>query len=139
MSLQATAQATAEPPQPAAPCCTNRCPPLSLKKLRQLATPPASNPNDQSTGALVREDPSKLITDDPTLLTPAEIELLMRLAERRDKLEGGTVNLKHVKDYYAQLKSELSVRLLNLKIYAVLLRSALRSLIRSKKRNLVAS
>jgi flagellar motility protein MotE (MotC chaperone) len=52
------------------------------------ATPPASNPNDQSTGASVREDPSKLITDDPTLLTPAEIELLMRLAERRDELEG---------------------------------------------------
>jgi len=52
------------------------------------ATPPASSPSDSSLGASVREDPSKLITDDPTLLTPAEIELLMRLAERRDELEG---------------------------------------------------
>lgn len=52
------------------------------------AAPPASSPNDSSIGASVREDPSKLITDDPTLLTPAEIELLMRLAERRDELEG---------------------------------------------------
>ncbi|MDP4796994.1 MAG: hypothetical protein NWR87_08780, partial [Rhodospirillales bacterium] len=34
----------------------------------------------------VKGDPSKLITDDPTLLTPAEIEILMRLAERRDEL-----------------------------------------------------
>jgi len=34
----------------------------------------------------VRQDPTKLITDDPTLLTPAEIEILMRLAERRDEL-----------------------------------------------------
>ncbi len=38
-------------------------------------------------GATVQEDPSRLITDDPTLLTPAEIEILMRLAERRDELE----------------------------------------------------
>ena len=62
--------------------------PTDVAAQETAATPPASNPNDQSTGALVREDPSKLITDDPTLLTPAEIELLMRLAERRDKLEG---------------------------------------------------
>jgi flagellar motility protein MotE (MotC chaperone) len=34
----------------------------------------------------VRADPTRLITDDPTLLTPAEIEILMRLAERRDEL-----------------------------------------------------
>lgn len=31
---------------------------------------------------------SKLITDDPTLLTPAEIDLLEQLAERREVLEG---------------------------------------------------
>jgi len=35
----------------------------------------------------VKEDPGRLIKDDPTLLTPAEIELLQRLAERRDELE----------------------------------------------------
>lgn len=44
-------------------------------------------PGEPADGALtVRQDPSKLITDDPTLLTPAEIEILMRLAERRDEL-----------------------------------------------------
>jgi len=44
-------------------------------------------PGEPAEGAAtVRQDPSKLITDDPTLLTPAEIEILMRLAERRDEL-----------------------------------------------------
>ncbi|WNJ99072.1 hypothetical protein L2D14_14510 [Thalassospiraceae bacterium LMO-JJ14] len=44
-------------------------------------------PSEPAEGATtVRQDPSKLITDDPTLLTPAEIEILMRLAERRDEL-----------------------------------------------------
>jgi len=51
------------------------------------ATPPASASDDTAVGVSVRQDPSKLITDDPTLLTPAEIEILMRLAERRDELE----------------------------------------------------
>lgn len=45
---------------------------------------PAGTP---SGGGTVQEDPTRLITDDPTLLTPAEIEILMRLAERRDELE----------------------------------------------------
>ena len=44
-------------------------------------------PGEPAEGATtVRQDPTKLITDDPTLLTPAEIEILMRLAERRDEL-----------------------------------------------------
>lgn len=49
----------------------------------------AAPPVDQGAGeaGTVREDPSRLITDDPTLLTPAEIEILLRLAERRDELE----------------------------------------------------
>ncbi len=37
-------------------------------------------------GVSVQDDPGKLITDDPTLLSPAEIEILLRLAERRDEL-----------------------------------------------------
>lgn len=45
---------------------------------------PAEGKVDEPT--TVKGDPTKLITDDPTLLTPAEIEILMRLAERRDEL-----------------------------------------------------
>ncbi len=45
------------------------------------ATPPA-----EEGGVSVQDDPGKLITDDPTLLSPAEIEILLRLAERRDEL-----------------------------------------------------
>lgn len=48
---------------------------------------PADAPATESSGATVQEDPTRLISDDPTLLTPAEIEILMRLAERRDLLE----------------------------------------------------
>lgn len=49
----------------------------------------AAVPADPTAGeaGTVREDPTRLITDDPTLLTPAEIEILLRLAERRDELE----------------------------------------------------
>ena len=45
------------------------------------AAPPATEG-----GVSVQDDPGKLITDDPTLLSPAEIEILLRLAERRDEL-----------------------------------------------------
>ncbi len=55
---------------------------------QETASAPAPTDKDEtSIGKTVRQDPSKLITDDPTLLTPAEIEILMRLAERRDELE----------------------------------------------------
>lgn len=55
----------------------------------EASTMPAVEPvpGEPAEGATtVRQDPTKLITDDPTLLTPAEIEILMRLAERRDEL-----------------------------------------------------
>ncbi len=55
----------------------------------EASTMPAVEPvpGEPAEGAMtVRQDPTKLITDDPTLLTPAEIEILMRLAERRDEL-----------------------------------------------------
>ncbi len=61
--------------------------PANAAAQETAAAPPAANSNEPASGTSVREDPSKLITDDPTLLTPAEIELLMRLAERRDELE----------------------------------------------------
>lgn len=51
------------------------------------ATPPPAGEPQGEGGATVREDPTRLITDDPTLLSPAEIEVLMRLAERRDEIE----------------------------------------------------
>lgn len=55
----------------------------------EAATESAAVPGDGGSegGATVQEDPTRLITDDPTLLSPAEIEVLMRLAERRDELE----------------------------------------------------
>lgn len=75
---QATAQETAE--QPPAPVAQE-----------SAAVPEESVPADASVnegeGTTVQEDPTRLISDDPTLLTPAEIEILMRLAERRDSLE----------------------------------------------------
>ena len=60
---------------------------------------PAKNPEDQREGleaAREKEDDpdaneegdvSRLITDDPTLLSPAEIEILQQLAVRRDNLD----------------------------------------------------
>jgi len=46
---------------------------------------------EQAAPAALKDEPqgqiSKLITNDPTLLTPAEIELLQQLAERRQVLE----------------------------------------------------
>lgn len=74
---QATAQETA--PEPAAA-------PESAPETAAAPTPQDAVDPD-STGATVQEDPTRLISDDPTLLTPAEIEILMRLAERRDSLE----------------------------------------------------
>ncbi len=66
---QATAQTAEQPPAdtPAAP--------------ETAAAPPT-----EDGGVSVQDDPGKLITDDPTLLSPAEIEILLRLAERRDEL-----------------------------------------------------
>ena len=46
----------------------------------------AAAPPTTEGGVSVQDDPGKLITDDPTLLSPAEIEILLRLAERRDEL-----------------------------------------------------
>ena len=46
----------------------------------------AATPPTEEGGVSVQDDPGKLITDDPTLLSPAEIEILLRLAERRDEL-----------------------------------------------------
>ena len=46
----------------------------------------AATPPTKEGGVSVQDDPGKLITDDPTLLSPAEIEILLRLAERRDEL-----------------------------------------------------
>ncbi len=73
------ARAQTDPNQPPADAAANP----------EAAAVPAVEPvpGEPADGALtVRQDPSKLITDDPTLLTPAEIEILMRLAERRDEL-----------------------------------------------------
>lgn len=71
---QATAQET---PDPA---------PQDSAAVPEVATP-ANDPVIEDAGATVQDDPTRLISDDPTLLTPAEIEILMRLAERRDSLE----------------------------------------------------
>lgn len=73
----ARATAQTEPPAEAA-----------AEPLEQATTLPTGGVTDpDSTGATVQDDPTRLITDDPTLLSPAEIEILMRLAERRDALE----------------------------------------------------
>lgn len=77
---QATAQETAEQPQDT--------PPVAQESAAvPQETVPADAPVIEGEGATVQEDPTRLISDDPTLLTPAEIEILMRLAERRDLLE----------------------------------------------------
>ncbi len=63
--------------------------PGEAKPAEEASAMPAVEPvpGEPAEGATtVRQDPTKLITDDPTLLTPAEIEILMRLAERRDEL-----------------------------------------------------
>lgn len=75
---QATAQETANPE--AAP------EPQESAAVPEVASP-ANDPVVEASGATVQDDPTRLISDDPTLLTPAEIEILMRLAERRDLLE----------------------------------------------------
>lgn len=75
---QATAQETAEQPPAPAPQESATVPEEAV---------PANAPVTEGGGATVQEDPTRLISDDPTLLTPAEIEILMRLAERRDLLE----------------------------------------------------
>lgn len=78
----AQAQAQTEPPQPAAeaPGAATSAPTGG-----ETASAPSVGGGDGAT--TVQEDPTRLITDDPTLLSPAEIEVLMRLAERRDELE----------------------------------------------------
>ncbi len=58
---------------------------LPQEQATTLPTGAATDPD--SNGDTVQEDPTRLITDDPTLLSPSEIEILMRLAERRDALE----------------------------------------------------
>ncbi len=78
---QATAQETAEPPQPAPPAAQESA------AVPEETAPAGAPAIEGEGGATVQEDPTRLISDDPTLLTPAEIEILMRLAERRDLLE----------------------------------------------------
>lgn len=71
-------QATA---QTAGQAATEPAPAGQATASETAAAPPASEE-----GISVQDDPGKLITDDPTLLSPAEIEILLRLAERRDEL-----------------------------------------------------
>lgn len=75
---QATAQETANPEVAPEPQESAAVPEVAV---------PADDPVAADSGATVQDDPTRLISDDPTLLTPAEIEILMRLAERRDLLE----------------------------------------------------
>lgn len=56
---------------------------------QQAAVPGANDPeNPDAASAEPLEDPaaSKLLTDDPTLLTPQEIDLLQKLADRRREI-----------------------------------------------------
>ena len=75
---QATAQETANP---------DAAPEAQESAAVPEVAVPADDPVIDGGGATVQDDPTRLISDDPTLLTPAEIEILMRLAERRDLLE----------------------------------------------------
>jgi flagellar motility protein MotE (MotC chaperone) len=61
---------------------------------QQAAVPGAADPN--AAAAPPPGDPaqSKLITDDPTLLTPQEIDLLQRLSDRRREIEAREQELK---------------------------------------------
>ncbi|MEX2311120.1 MAG: hypothetical protein WD624_01580, partial [Rhodospirillales bacterium] len=76
-------QARAQADPNAAPANPNAAPANEAAALPALEAPAGESVNEPTS---VRADPTKLITDDPTLLTPAEIEILMRLAERRDEL-----------------------------------------------------
>ena len=49
--------------------------------------PEAAQKRENAPDADEEEEVSRLITDDPTLLTPAEIEILQQLAVRRDNLD----------------------------------------------------
>ena len=57
---------------------------VDKKKTKQAQS---IGPVSQRVIASVSQDPNKLNLNDPTFLTPNEIQLLQRLAERRDKLE----------------------------------------------------
>ena len=71
------AQATAQTTEPA---------PAEAPTQPSAGAETAAAPPPSEAGVSVQDDPGKLITDDPTLLSPAEIEILLRLAERRDEL-----------------------------------------------------
>ena len=89
----AGAEAQTEAPPPAAqgaqPPAAQQPPaaaPTAPQPGEQAAVPGPADPNAAAAPA---GDPaaSKLITDDPTLLTPQEIDLLQRLADRRREIE----------------------------------------------------
>lgn len=76
---EAQAQTQAEDPAAAVP-------PAGEEALPPAAAAPIDDGEDE-------EGTSRLITDDPTLLTPAEIEILQQLAVRRDSLDARETEL----------------------------------------------
>jgi flagellar motility protein MotE (MotC chaperone) len=88
----APAQSALPPAQGALPPAQGALPPA------QGALPPAQGglPPAQGAGAAPGGGPevSRLIKDDPTLLTPAEIDILQQLAVRRDQLDAREKEIK---------------------------------------------
>lgn len=78
--------AAGEPPAQA-PVDPAAAPPTATAGDASAAPFPPATPEQAAADARDKDAADRLIVDDPTLLSPAEIEILQRLAERRDELE----------------------------------------------------
>ena len=81
----------------------------------QAAVPGAADPN--AVAAPLPGDPaaSKLITDDPTLLTPQEIDLLQNLADRRREIEAREQELQVRQGMLAAAEARIDRKIAELK------------------------
>lgn len=75
---------------------------------------------EQAVPAALKDEPqgqiSKLITNDPTLLTPAEIDLLQQLAERRQVLESREQEFEIRTGLFAAAESRIDKKVEELKV-----------------------
>ena len=75
---------------------------------------------EQAVPAALKDEPqgpiSKLITNDPTLLTPAEIDLLQQLAERRQVLESREQEFELRTGLLAAAESRIDIKVEELKV-----------------------
>ncbi|MCF3630683.1 hypothetical protein RJ527_13260 [Thalassospiraceae bacterium LMO-SO8] len=113
IQVAGAAEAQTETPPAADPAAAQ--PGATPAAAEQAAVPGAGDPNAAAAPPPGDPTASKLITDDPTLLTPQEIDLLQNLADRRREIEAREQELQVRQGMLAAAEARIDRKIAELK------------------------